>query len=244
MELTHEDLIGDIPIYAEGIGHIKIPTLHEIWVTRYKTYEGMLRCLVYKLGDYLKDNNLQYKYDESKITFYDVIIQDSYLLKFYNLIFSFFIVENVLFDECNKVFIIWEEHDNKKIAIGQINKDNFDEIIDILLKVNYIKSVDENYEKPKYKNNFAKKLVERMEKANVKKSQGNSTSFGKMISKYCADNKNGINILNVWDMTIYQFYDQFMQHNHIRQSDIQDMVYANTVSYSDLKAYDSQLWLK
>jgi DNA mismatch repair ATPase MutS len=150
----------------------------------------------------------------------------------------------VLFDECNKVFIIWEEHDNKKIAIGQINKDNFDEIIDILLKVNYIKSVDENYEKPKYKNNFAKKLVERMEKANFKKSQRNSTSFGKMISKYCADNKNGINMINVHQLSVYQFYDQWFEHNNIRQCGLQDLIYANTVSFTDLKSYDSQLWLK
>lgn len=134
----------------------------------------------------------------------------------------------------------------KQVLIGVVNNDNFDLVRDVLLQINKLKEIQTSNEQPKYKNEMAKRLAERMakaEKAKQEKSKDNM-SFGKMISKYCADNKNGINILNVWNMTIFQFYDQFAQHNHIRQSDIQDMVYANTVSFSDLKDYDSQLWLK
>lgn len=134
----------------------------------------------------------------------------------------------------------------EETIIGSINDENFDLVRDILLQINKIKVIEKPVEELKFKNENAKKLYERMQK-NKEASEAkekNDFNLGKMISKYCADNKNGINILNIWNMTYLQFLDQFSQHNYIRQTNVQDMIYANTVSFSDLKAYDSQAWLK
>ena len=117
----------------------------------------------------------------------------------------------------------------------------------MLRTINHIEIRDvEKKEEQKYKNETARKWAEKMAKAEEEKQlkRENNLSIGKMISKYCTANKNGINILNVYELTIYQFLDQFAQYNHIRQSDIQDMIYSHIVSFSDLKDYEPQLWLK
>ena len=298
MKLEEFELLCDEPIYIEGVGNIKIPTLRDIRKIGYKTYEMFCIYLSVDLHKYIDITGLREQYDKlsddgKKVnTLYNLIINNKEFAQIYYLIFSFFISENITFNEDTASFefyktdIIKEKvnetiksteskagrffrllfkkidflnlfnhksdtieiekiHSKENtIMIGVINNDNFDLVRDYLLQINRIK-INETDDRPvKYKNEMARKLAERMAKAEKSKQEKDNMDFGKMVSKYCADNKNGINISNVWDITIYQFYDQFVQHNHIRQSDIQDMVYANTVSFSDLKAYDSQLWLK
>jgi hypothetical protein len=218
----------------------------------------MCNYLNVDFSKYLELTKLKDKYnslsDERKkvSSFYNLIISDKEFRNIYLLMFSFFIIENVEFNDKTNEFDIWENQDHindngktekRKTIIGKINNSNFDSIRNILLQVNCMKSTRKDDEPVKYKNEFAKKLAERMTKTNQKKL-GNQMSFGKMVSKYCADNKNGINMLNVHNLTIYQFFDQWNEHNNIRQCNIQDMIYANTVNFSDLKTYDSQLWLK
>lgn len=297
MKLDEFDLLCDEPIYIDGVGNIKIPTLRDIRKIGYKTYEMLCMYLAVDLQKYIEITGLREQYDKlsdegKKVnTLYNLLIHNKEFAEIYYLIFSFFISENITFNGESESFEFYrtdiveetinepiknaeskagrffrllfkkidflnlfnhksdtinvEKINNKEktVVTGIINNDNFDLVRNYLLQINRIKI----NEKPvKYKNERARKLVEKIEKAKAeqKKSKNDEMEFGKMISKYCADNKSGINMLNVFNMTVYQFFDQYIQHNHIRQSDIQDMVYANTVSFSDLKAYDSQLWLK
>ena len=49
---------------------------------------------------------------------------------------------------------------------------------------------------------------------------------------------NGINILNVWDMTYYQFMKMFLEYRMGRQADINDMMAANSFSFKNSKDYN------
>jgi hypothetical protein len=259
LELDYFDLISGKPIYFEGVGHIKSPLLEDIRsLTGYNGYRSLLNLLSldsYGFFNILKhDDNLSFvlqNIEQENNTLFDLIICDEKTREIYDNIFSFFIIENVSFDSASKSYYTWIERyneeleQNQRILIGVINNDNFINLQSALLQINGLKNIEN---KPKkYRNEAARLLAEKINKHKEevsKKQNKEQLSFGSMISKYCADNKNGINILNVWDMTIYQFYDQFDQHNYIRQTYIQDMIYTNTVSFSDLKSYDSQLWLK
>ena len=68
--------------------------------------------------------------------------------------------------------------------------------------------------------------------------------LGNMIKKYCTHNKVGINILNVWDMTYYQFNVMFSEYRTGRQMDFNDAMAANTFSYKDSSDYNPSLWMK
>jgi hypothetical protein len=241
LELEYEDLLSKEPIYIEGVGHIKIPLLSEIFKLRYKTYESLCAYILVDLNKYLEVYKISNLPVDDEYCFYNLIMKNKEFIDMYLYIFSFFIIENVAFDNKNKCFVTFTD-DNK--IVGKIDKFNFNIIRKYLLQINYLKFQHVETEQVKYKNETARKLAEKMAKANEKKESKNQLTFGKMISKYCADNKNGINFLNIYDLTIYQFYDQWMQHNHIKQCDIQDMIYSNTVSFNDVSAYDSQLWLK
>lgn len=250
MNLNYFDLLCGEPIYIDGVGHIKSPKLEDIKKINYKTYEALCYYMAIDLSMYLKITGLNEKYgllsdkDKKANTLYNLIANNQEYIDAYKIIFDFSIVEDVLFDYSDKIFKVYSTEDVNPVVVGYINGSNFDYIRDCLLKLNYLKPIEETV--VKYKNERARKIAEKLAKNKAKKANENKDllNLSKMISKFCTTNKTGINILNVWDMTVYQFYDQFSQYNHVRQADTQDMVYANSVNFSDVKLYDSQLWLK
>ena len=69
-------------------------------------------------------------------------------------------------------------------------------------------------------------------------------AFDNLIKKYCTHNKVGINILNVWDMTFYQFNTMFSEYNVGRQMDFNDAMASNTFSYKESSDYNPMLWIE
>jgi hypothetical protein len=257
MELDYYDLLSGREFYIDGICTVKSPLLSDIRRVGYQNYVYMCNLIALDLLGFIKLIGCYESYnsmtDEEKeaCKLYNLILFDEKIRDEFEKIFSFFIVGDIQFNpETNEHYIIKEIYndeleENQKYLVGKINAENYSELQTVLLQLNGLKKIEN---KPtKYRNEAARLLAEKLEKHReevAKKQNKDSISLGGMISKYCADNKNGINILNVWDMNIFQFYDQFEQHNYIRQTYIQDMIYTNTVTFSDLKGYDSQLWLK
>lgn len=246
MDISYEALLFENKIEIDGVGFIKIPKLSEILKIKYSTYEFMCNHLVVNKEKYLDMYNLKDEYeslsDEKKQlnSLFNMIISNDEFRKIYLFIFSFFISENIEFDYNNISYVLF--NDSYEI-VGKIDGSNFEDVRNCLLKINFLK-VEEKVEEETYKNETARKWAEKLAKAKEKRENKDKLSLGKMISKFCADNKNGINILNVFDLTIYQFYDQWIQHKYIRECNIKDMIFANTASYDDIKSYDSMLWLK
>jgi hypothetical protein len=258
MQIDYFDLLCDEPIYIENVGCIHIPKLLDIKHLGYKNYDLLRGYLSIDLKNFLEIAGLTEEYDKlteerkEKCNLFNLMMNTNEFKEMYQKIYSFFISEDVFFDEDCQAYhfieLIEQEEDNDKDEVdyritGIIDETNFEMVRRCLLQVNYLIS---QTEEPKYKNDRARKIAEKLAMCEkLKKSnKKDDLDFPHMISKYCADNNNGINILNVWDMTIYQFYDQFSQHNYIRQINLQDMIYANTVNISDTKSYDTQLWLK
>jgi len=255
MKLRYIDLLSNDPIPLEGVGTLKPPTLRDIKKI-YDLYNVYTSFLVVDVEKYLEIMNLKDKYSNEEIEtlhIYDLIKQDDKILQLYIDMFSFFFIENVFFDKKNEIFVLWKEviqegkDESKKVVVGYINKDNFDEVRDCIAQLNHLKVDTELDELAKSKNKRVKKILDKIKKgqASLNKNQPKlNIDLSKMISKYCADNKCGINLLNVFDMTVYQFYDQFIQHRHIREADLYDAIYSNTISYNDIKSYDINFWLK
>ena len=125
--------------------------------------------------------------------------------------------------------------------IGKINDDNFEEFRNFLQVILGIKS-EKEIEKPKYKNKLAQRIAEKLakhqsEKKGKQTSSDDDYTLPNMIVKYCTHNKVGINILNVWDMTYYQFMKMFLEYRMGRQADINDMIAANSFSFKNSKDY-------
>ena len=129
------------------------------------------------------------------------------VLKSFNLLFQ---TENVIIDG--------ELLDDMSVVIDEkyvINRDNFDDVVNMIqLQNNPEKSAsDEDEYNPA--NELAKSIAEKLkrskeivEKSKALESDGDGLTIPDIISAVSAMS-NSLNKLNIWDLTIYQLYDEF-----------------------------------
>lgn len=123
---------------------------------------------------------------------------------------SFFIHEDVMYDEHIGYFY----GDEKTI--------NFDEIKTIKYASLIMSCVDTKEAEPvKFANSMAKEIYEKVlkRKGSVKTQKDADFDLYNIVGAVCAFH-GSINLLNVWDLTVYQFYDQFSRINTKIQMDV------------------------
>lgn len=121
------------------------------------------------------------------------------------------------------IFLEGDEVDDLRIVVDEkyhINRNNFDEIAKVVeVQNNPSFSGEEDDYNPanEVARSIAEKIRKGKEKANKSKaleSGGEGINLADMISAVSAMS-NSINKLNVWDLTIYQLYDEFARLNKI-----------------------------
>lgn len=239
MKLDYFSLISPLSFYVNGVGSIKSPTLREISKINYYTYQVYLSNLLldpdsyYEMidkteGAYLcnfteqeKDvilrirseyMNLDEKSKEDT-SIYNIMVFDKFLIDSLLCTLNFFFEDEIIYDIKKRVFILFNgtvDDNNRKTPTGMIHENNYNEIIDIILqRVNVDKKKDE-HKNLKVKNKTAERLLKKMKKAKkeTEKKEDKKMEIGNLISSISAHSKT-LNILNIWDLTIFQLYDQF-----------------------------------
>lgn len=231
MKLEYFDLLSPEPIHIKDIGCIKSPTLREISKIRYVQYNQYLNVLLFTPEDYYnnceKDKVEWFKSldddSKSKIFLYDLIISNQLILYLYLEAFNFFFEETVAFNPTTNIFVLYESDDsiaNKEEPIGTINGDNFYFVCDVILQRNNIFKDCANEDFKRVKNKRALEILKKLKKGQEQQSKQNKDDkkieLPNVISALCAFH-NSLNMTNIWDMTVYQVYDQFkrVQHNSI-----------------------------
>ena len=119
--------------------------------------------------------------------------------------------------------------------VGVINRSNFKDVVDIILQRNSVQMEEEitaeDLTKVKNKNKVMQ-LMEKMkkgqkqldktrEKEREKNGVASDTELANIISCVAAKNHNGLNMINIWDMTIYNLYEQFklIRENNIHEAE-------------------------
>lgn len=240
------DLLCGEAFCFEGIGLIKCPTLRDIRKITYKCFTIYLNILSMSLDKYLEMYGLDEQYhslpeeEKQSIDLFSLMMaydQDTLFC-----ILSFFIDGSITFDEESDSFLI--SCSDSTEPIGKIDKANYADFTEAVFAVLGIKS--EPAKTASFKNERARQLAAKLNKGSMKKSQKPNKSYelANMIQKYCTHNKVGINILNVWDMTYYQFITMFNEYCNGRQADLNDAIAANTFSYSSASQYPATLWIE
>lgn len=249
--LTSFDYLCNEPFFIAGIGNVKCPTLRDIRKITYQIFSIYLNFLTISLDDYLKVYGLKEKYDllpgeeKEKNELFNLLLYNNTQL-LYNLL-NFFLIDNFEFNQETGEIDIFYLTDDKRHTIGHLNSQNFNFFREELKCILGINTAEES--KPKFKNSLAEKMFLKLKKhnENIKKKSDENYELNNMIKKYCTHNKVGINILNVWDMTYYQFMVMFNEYCNGRQYDFNDMMAANTFQYkksSDYKPMDYMKRLK
>ena len=140
--------------------------------------------------------------------------------------------------------------------VGIINRSNFKDVVDIILQRNSVQMEEEitaeDLTKVKNKNKVMQ-LMEKMkkgqkqldktrEKKREEKGLSSDTELANIISCVAAKNHNGINMINIWDMTIYNLYEQFKL---IRENNIHEAETLSVFVWGDKSnKFDIDAWFK
>ena len=140
--------------------------------------------------------------------------------------------------------------------VGVINRSNFKDVVDIILQRNSVQMEEEitaeDLTKVKNKNKVMQ-LMEKMkkgqkqldktrEKEREKNGVASDTELANIISCVAAKNHNGLNMINIWDMTIYNLYEQFKV---IRENNRHDAETLSVYVWGDeSNKFDIDAWFK
>lgn len=247
MKFTYEDLISGDSIPVNGVGHIRSPRLRELKPTEgigSWTYSLYLNILAWEKEDLIRfmqaytNKKLNALVKNDKLSTFDVLTIIEPPRKILQEVIAFFLDEEIEWDKIKFCYIT----KLKGNVIGSINRKNFDEVRDMMLQVNYV-SLGHSTKPANFSSVKAKSLWEKAQKY-LKEDAQKSTSdkrmqLGNIISKLSCV-LTGYTLLNIYDLTIFQLYDQFFQYGYLRAMDLSEMAYSNHGG----KDFDIQAWLK
>ncbi len=238
------DYLCNEPFLINGIGSIRCPTLRDIRRLTYLQFCFYLNMLSASTEDSAKlcvpeTESCNHQEGNTKSLYGLLLYENPQLLLG---ILHFFLSDSIEFDRDTSSFLTFsQDREGNKHFNGHIGSDNFNLFCDAVLCIMGIQKPEDR--ELKFKNKHAAKLYEKLKNnpLSKKKKQDADYSLDNMVRKFCTHNKSGINILNVWDMTYYQFISMFGEYQNARQCDFNDMMAANTFSYkksSDYKPLD------
>lgn len=248
MKLAYEDLLSGDPILMDGVGHIRSPYLRELKPTSgigMWMYNLYLNALSWDKEDFLKAIGATSKINTNilsknpKLEAYDLITLVPNSRKLLLEAMAFFVCEPVAWEDEEKKFLVLDP--TTKEPMGEINRENFEEVRKMILQMNYVSAGDT--EKPvRHSSSKAQALWETAQKF-LKQERKNTKSdsrmnLGNIISKVCAAGV-GYTLLNIYDLTVFQLYDQFFQIGYLRAMKINEAAF----SFHGGKKFDVQAWL-
>lgn len=233
-------LLAGLPIKVENI-QIKPKNIREIVDFGYLRYNQLLSLLVSKVEDMVDTEKL--KLPEGT-TVFDVVLasQNEELISGFIDALCFFFDESTFdFDE-QLGLIIGEQKDTTEDT-KYINHKNFEQVVDIIKHQNCVNTPKDKEFKPKGKK--ASKILEKLKKGReavqkAKSKDGNDIDFQSIVSAV-STKSNSINKLNVWDLTIYQLYDEFKRLEMITGYDTSILAMLNGAEIKDLKHWSSRI---
>ena len=213
-ENTRLKLLAGLPIKVDSLLKIKPLTLRQIADMDYEQYNIYLSNLVADPKDFTFAKEI----DVSKFSTWDIIADNMYhggdeYREFILNCLKFILNEKVTFIYCKGCFYIGDI--KWKIVL---NKDNYESFKNVL---NFQNCLDKNKDNMKTANSKAEEIKQKILKGRqlLQKKSGLEVTFEDLISVMAA-NGNGLNVLNVWELTLYQFNNQFSRMQMIEDYDI------------------------
>ena len=260
MKLSYYDLISTSPYFLDGVGHIRAVTFRDIDKLPQKitTYNIYISVISFDKDAFIKATEMSteqvdlfnkfFKERNLKTTVFDFILSNELVRNQLFLALDFFFVENIAYNQENGTFILFNGEFSEESKVGLITRDNFKDVADVILQ-RCAKEDDEeeNYDDMVFRDEKTRrKWIKQHEGAKQRKlakqkQNGEMYDIGNIISAVCAQGI-GITMLNVWDLTVYNLYDQF---NRIGSNRIDQITRHNIAVWGDeKKQYDYEGWLK
>lgn len=258
IELDYGTRLSPDPIKL-SIGTLIKPKLRDISKVTFDTYsyyESLAKLTPKSYYNAVRKNMGGVEYWESlsleernNLKLFDIIVKEAELKNSYLEMFNFFFVENLVIYE--DLFIVLKEginelssQSNSEDVQGVITKKNFNDIIYVIQQICCIEDKSNN-EELKFKNNLAKELYFKMQKAvekqKIERKEDKNFELPNLISAV-SNSHPTINPINVWDLTVYQLMDSF---NRLQTNRLLDMQATSVSVWGDKKnTFNPALWYK
>ena len=250
MKIPQFALLNSEPFVLQGIGTLKSPTLREIapnHMQNFMAYSLIANVLFAKkteiisIAQALGNHNLYHtlkQVDIANATKYNLIVCSQDLRNALCAALPLFFCNQISYSD-PLGFIICSE-DGKQI-VGNINNDNYQLIEDLLKQLLHCAS-EYSDTQLQYASDKAEALWEQTTKyAEKEKSDINAKDYeiGNIISKLCTCGI-GYTVFNIYNLTVYQLYDQFSAYMQNRISQLSENAYAHNGG----EDFDFNSWLR
>lgn len=238
------DLLSGRDIYYDNLCVIRPPHLKdiafEVGYTNYLSYVNVIsldteRCIK-NMGVEEKYNQMSEEQQESCTAFNLLILHQS-TRELLRKALSFFIPMRVVFDPRTAAFLVYDEEK----LVCQITNDNY---MNIRYGIMQTLCLSNEAEPPaKFKDSATKKLWEKMMKGRKERKAAQRTDVNMTIENMVgavSAYSNTYNLTNIWDLTIYQLFDQFYRIN----GQVQLKAYIQKWAAWGTKDFDFTAWYK
>lgn len=231
-------LLTGLPIRVDGFGEISPLNMEEIISYDYSRYYSALNILTSITKESIRDTILKDVKDEelesiSNLDLLIILSPDEIIELIEDACTLFFKCCSAFVDKeryCISLKYTEDDENIKPEDFKEINRHNFDEIIQVLKIQNYVEKVEENSkedsseseETRRFKEKL-KKLKEQTDKAK-KRRDGEDDDDDSKVSLYdiisSLSTKSNINELDFLSLTIYQVYTKFKRLEIVNKYDI------------------------
>lgn len=223
-KLDYLTLLKGDPIPVNNIGHIRFPKLSEIADPKmgYGTYNSYINFLVMSKQNFMDACKIQNE-NQYDLELFDILFNINSLREILCNTLSFFISEKLYVSVPYQCFYVKNKVGNQRF----IYKDNYDDIKNMILQTNYVQL--DSFETLKPAGKHTAELLEKRKKYHkqFEKNLKNDLdiSLPNIVSKL-ATYGNGLNLLNIWDYTVFQIYDQFFNFCYKKNNDMANFSYS------------------
>lgn len=245
MKLDYFDLLSPSPIYIPKVGGIISPKLKDISsIGGINTYQYYLTILMMDLKTYFTMIGQQEQFElltdeeKSQMNIFDFLTINDDSINLLQAILNFFIKEDVVYSAEHKMFLVQKDNE----SIGIISKEIYPQVCDVICQRNCIKPNQEE-DLSKVKSKKALEIMKKLQKGRAKKAThkkaDKNMELGNIISAV-ANKSQSLNILNIWDLTVYQIWDCFSRLSDNSIYNIQSMsvaAWGNKDNYFDVTAW-------
>ncbi|MCH5265803.1 MAG: hypothetical protein J1F02_07875 [Lachnospiraceae bacterium] len=230
MKLDYASLISPAPYYLEQAGHIKSPLLRDIFCSgvtypQYNMYLSLLLTTPKHYCEKVNPANADWyqaldEAEKSSLSMYDMILMEPWLQSSFLRIFQFFFTEEVVWSEENQLFLTYGEEPE-----GTIHRENFSTVCDVILQRCYVSRPDTSLDPAQVTSKKAQAILKKIQagrKQRTTESSDKDMELPNLITAI-AVKSHSINFTNIWDLTIYQLYEQFKREQSGVYFEIQKM---------------------
>lgn len=217
--INEEQLFLGIPIEIPETCHIYTPTLRQIAEIGAKNFYSYLNILTLDkedIDEFLKEQKIE-EAQEELTPFQFTLINahyDSDYLKNLEEAFKLFLHEEEIYVlEKNEAIILGDLKDNRII-----NEEKFNIICEIIKRANSVEKPSSEQRMNNPSNSKAAEIIRKIKEGRKLKEKNNhsSLSFLDLVASLAAKG-NGLNAINVWDLTYFAFNDQFKRMQAIEE---------------------------